>query len=537
MAARAWRDHAWLAVFSLALFALSSAPFVYGTYSAPSGRVFMGIVSDVPDTAQYFAWMRAHQEAMVVANWMTPEPNDPAFFNLLWLVLGRLSLWTGLSFALALQCLRLCACLAFSFVLFWWYGLLAESRRERWLASVLVLTGGGIGWVWVIEKYVARRADMLFPLDVQVAEPNAFLSLIGYPHFLVAAALVLGVLGLSLLGTIQQRIGPFAVAALLAFILGLQHAYDLITIYAVLGAFVLLRWWGEQRFPLWEAAGVALIGAVSSPPAAYFAYLTSRNPIWRQVLAQFDNAGVFTPNPLHLLIVLGPQLALAALLLPELLRRKQPADLLLLAWTVIGFGLLYIPADFQIHMLNPYQVPLAILAVRRLLRYVTQAGPKARIRRYAAPALLALASVVNIYLLGWRMIDLARHDPPYYLARDETDAIAWLNRQPGHDVVLAGESIGQYLPALAGKRAVLAHWAQTVDYYAKRDGVARVFAPGTPAAERDAFLQRFDVTFLVAGQAEIDAGAAAALDASGYTRVFSAPRAIVYRVGERHSSP
>src|SRR6185436_2877783 len=114
-----------------------------------------------------------------------PEPNQPAFFNLLWFALGRLTLWTGMSMAAAFQLLRLTAGAVFGFALFWLYGLLAEDRRERWLATMLVLIGGGVGWIWVIEKYAARRNDLLFPLDVQVAEPNALLSLIGYPHFLL----------------------------------------------------------------------------------------------------------------------------------------------------------------------------------------------------------------------------------------------------------------------------------------------------------------------------------------------------------------
>jgi len=253
-------------------------------------------VLDVPDTAQYFSWLRAHQQAVLVSNWMTPEPNQPAFFNLLWFCLGRLALWTGMGLAESFQLLRIVAGAAFAFALFWLYGLLADDRRERWLATALVLVGGGIGWLWVIEKYVAKRSALLFPLDVQVAEPNALLSLIGYPHFLLAAAFVLAIFGLFVVGVRTGRISMYLLAGLLGLVLGLQHAYDLITVYFVLGAFVALLWWSRKRLPLREAIGLILIGLISSPPAAYFAYLTSHDPTWRQVLAQFGNAGVYTPT-------------------------------------------------------------------------------------------------------------------------------------------------------------------------------------------------------------------------------------------------
>jgi hypothetical protein len=524
------RDYVLLAVGIVALLLLTGLPHLYASLTSAANRQYMGIVADVPDTAQYFSWLRAHQQALIVSNMMTPEPNQPAFFNLLWFVLGRLTLWTGMSMVGAFQLLRLVAGAAFGFTLFWLYGLLAEDRRERWLATALVLVGGGLGWIWAIEKYMSRRSDLLYPLDAQVAEPNAFLSLIGYPHFLLAAALVLAIFGLFLVGERVGRLRYSVFAAALALTLGLQHAYDLITIYMVLGVYLLLRWWHTRQFPWRSAIGLVLIGLISSPPAAYFTYLTTHDPIWRRVLAQFSNAGVYTPSPLHLLIVLGPQLPLAAAALPGLWRRRTDADLLLLAWAVIGFGLLYIPTDFQIHMLNPYQVPLAILAVRTVRRFAATAGAGAWLRRWAPAALLLVAIPINIYLLGWRFVDLGRHRAPYSLHRDEVAALDWLDRQGGDAVVLSDETLGQYVPALSGKRAVLAHWAQTVDYYTKRDEVARFFSAAATDAERIAVLQRYDVAYVLAGEDELNTGARTALERVPLEKVFEADGAVVYRV-------
>jgi hypothetical protein len=527
---RTWRDRFLLALCIGALLLLTSLPQLYGSLSSPTDRRFMGIVLDVPDTAQYFSWLRAHQHALIVSNLMTPEPNQPAFFNLLWLCLGRLASWTGISFAFAFQLLRLVVGVAFGYTLFWLYGLLAEDRREQWLATILVLVGGGVGWIWVIEKYLTRRADLLYPLDVQVAEPNAFLSLIGYPHFLLAAALVLAILGLFIVGVQTARMAAYGLAGLIGLTLGLQHAYDLITVYGVLGGFVLLLWWNRQQFPRREAAGLILIGLLSSPPAAYFTYLTSHDPIWRQVLAQFGNAGVYTPNPLHLLIIFGPQLPLALATLPGLLRRQRDADLLLLAWVVVGFGLLYIPTDFQIHMLNPYQVPLAILAVRAARRIAGSPGKATWLRKAAPALLLAIAIPVNLYLFTWRFVDLRRHQAPYYLHQDEVAAIEWLNQQRGDGVVLSDETLGQYVPALAGKRTVLAHWAQTIDYYTKRAQIARFFDSATPQPERAALLERYHVSYVLVGEDELRAGAQSILTTPELEKTFETPAAVVYRV-------
>lgn len=523
------RDYLTLALVAMALILVTSIPFVFAKLLPTGDRQFMGIVSDVPDTAQYFAWQRAHQQSLLVSNWMTPEPNAPAFFNALWLLLGWLSLHTGLGFDLTFQILRVVAGAAFVASLFWLYGLLADGRRERWQATLLVLLGGGIGWVWLIEKWASKHTDLLFPLDVQVAEPNTFLSMLGFPHFVLAGALVLTIFGLFFAGVEGRSWWPFGVAAVLALLLGVQHAYDLLTVYLVLGAFVLLRWWVHGRFPVRDVVGLVAIGLVSSPPAAYFTLLTSRDPMWRQVLAQFANADVYTPNPLHLVVLLGPQLVLAWLALPRLLRRRNLADLFLVAWLVVGFGLLYIPTDFQIHMLNPYQVPLALLAVRAVSALAARASWQ-WLRTAAPIVLLFVAIPVNLYLLSWRVLDLARQDAPYFLHRDEVAAIEWLNNQPDNTVVLSDETLGQYVPALAGKRTVLAHWAQTVDYYGKRDAVARFFDTATPATERTALLDRFDVAYVLVGENELRDGVAAALDSQQFERVFAAAGAEVYRV-------
>ena len=41
-----------------------------------------------------------------------------------------------------------------------------------------------------------------------------------------------------------------------------------------------------------------------------------------------------------------------------------------MAWFVANFFLLYIPTDFQVHMLNGWQVPMGILATLALYDWV-----------------------------------------------------------------------------------------------------------------------------------------------------------------------
>ncbi len=98
------------------------------------------------------------------------------------------------------------------------------------------------------------------------------------------------------------------------------------------------------------------MGLISWWPRCYSALLTTLDPTWKQVLAQFANAGVYSPNLLHLPILLGLAFLLAVYTVirdnPLKLARYKDNDLFLLAWFLVSFLLIYLPVDYQIHMLK-----------------------------------------------------------------------------------------------------------------------------------------------------------------------------------------
>jgi hypothetical protein len=557
-----------LALCIAGLLLITGLPYLYGYLSAPPGRVFQGIAFNVADIVQYWSWMRDHRGALIVPNRMTSEPNDPALFNLLWLILGQIQNLTGWEPATIYQALRLTGGAGFLVCLWWFVGLFLRDLRARWAAYLVAAAGGGLGWIWVVEKYARRLSDVRFPLDVYVVEPNGFFGLIALPHLLVAAAMIMAIFGLFLraeqLGDNPRRYGA---AALLALLLGLSHTYDLIMVYAVLGVYVLLLFVRARRIVWGRFWGLAAVGLISSPPAAYFTYLTSRNPLWKDVLSQFDNAGIFTPNLLHIPVLLGlpfiVTLVYGAVLLRNALSRRQtgrqkPVDQaappetdsqlailnaqFLWVWTVVGFGLLYIPTDFQIKMLNPYQVPLAILAVGALLRWTARrasagsgqtAGPRRLpLGRWQLVSLFVLATLpTSAYLLGWRVLELQRHAAPFYLSQDDMEALDWLDARSGERaVVLSGMTFGQYVPALTGQRALLAHWAQTAHFYERRDDVRHFFDSATDAAERQAVLSRHVVRYVVQGEEERALGSFDPASDPRLRQVFAAGQVRIFEV-------
>ncbi len=550
-----------LAGFILALLAITALPYVYGYAGAPAGRVFQGILFDVPDVAQYWSWMRDHRSGLLVPNRMTAEPNDPALFNMLWLVLGRIQVLTGAGAAAMFQLMRIIGGAAFLVVLWWFVGLLTTERRERWTAYLLATLGGGLGWIWVVDKYLNQLADVRYPLDIYVAEPNTFFALLAQPHFLAAAALLLATFSFFL--TAERRGDDwrrYGLATLCALLLGLQHAYDLLIIYCVLGVYVLVQFAHARRVLWGRFWGLAAVGLLSFPPAGYFTVLTTQNPLWKEVLAQFDNAGVFTPNLLHLPILLGlPFIVtllygatrLAYTINPRFRPGAKSAGLgcsqfsilnaqFLWTWAIVGFGLLYIPTDFQIHMLNPYQVPLALLATRALWHWASrwrmplrQKGPWSGVSGQWLIVVLFIAATLpaNLYLWSWRVIDLRRAEHPFYLTHDEVAALEWLDgRSAERAVVLSGLDLGQYVPALTGHRAFLSHWAQTVRFYEKQRDVRAFFDQATPTASRQALLERYQIAYIIYGAEERASGSFDPATDPLLRPVFETPEVTLFQV-------
>jgi uncharacterized membrane protein len=98
------------------------------------------------------------------------------------------------------------------------------------------------------------------------------------------------------------------------------------------------------------------------------------------------------------------------------------------------------------------------------------------------------------------------------------------------DVVLSSLTVGQYVPALSGNTAFLAHWAQTVGFYDKQDRVAHLFDAATTDEERAETVRTFGVDYVFHGPAERALGDYDPATTPWLTVTFSSPQVDVYAV-------
>jgi hypothetical protein len=522
-----WRIVAFMIIGMLLVTAI---PYLYAAATTPADKVYTGLMLGVPDHLQYFSWMRDLAQQPLAANRLTPEPNEPAFFNLLWWAMGRIGAITGLEIPALYTLLRIWAVALVMSAAYGFYTVTVSERSTRRLAFLIFACAGGMGIIWVVVKYLARLADVPFPDDIYSSEANTFFMSLAFPHFTLATALLTATFAFTLQALRKHRLIYAVAAGVAAVLLGLQHTYDLITVYSVLGIFGILSWARDRRFPTFLLLCGLIVVGMSAPPALYMFLLVQLNPIWGEVLAQFDNAGVFTPPLYHLLILLGVPFWLALLAFrPKMLQSKSDAELFVAVWFVAHFGLAYIPTDFQIHMILGWQVPMAILAAMALTKIVWPwLQKRGRLVTGLATAVLVGAALgTNVYILGWRMLDLGRHEKPYFLMTNEVAALNWLEQHTTRgDVVLADLSLGQFVPMWSDARSFLAHWANTLDYFGKIESVKQVMDPQTQPAERDALLDQFAVTYLIYRGQETPPWA----QLPRYEQTFQQGEVVIYRV-------
>ena len=357
--------------------------------------------------------------------------------------------------------------------------------------------GGLLFFVQLVMQFLGHHADVDvggghvgMPHDVSGTADTSF-KLLSFQG-LTAFFMMFGLVGLAMHR--QSGASPalslcVAIAAGSALGLALFHAYDLIPVYAALGLTGVLLWARDRQFPRHLAVAGIAIAAASGPVAFYYQRLTATDPLWQRVLAQYVNAGAWTPPHLHLVVLMGLPLLLAIVAVATK-RLDRDERLFAASWAACGLVLMYVPVVYQIKFLNGWQLPLAVLAVaawhERVVPLVVRpsmgsggAGTRPDERRamLAGAVMVALALPTNLYFLAWRMTEMRKHDAPYFMHADEKAALDWLaaNRTP-QDVALAPLGLGQFVPNYGATRAFVAHWAMTVDFFARRDAAEQFFA-------------------------------------------------------------
>jgi hypothetical protein len=480
-------------VLAVALLAgLTEWPYAHGRRAAGPGRHFDGMIAYSVDIHAYLSFVRQSAEGRVLfENRYAAAPHRPVFFNLEWLLVGRVARGRGdpavLTFWRLLGVVVLvCGVWGLSHLLTTW--------SERVWALAVFTFGGGLGF---IQAFAAPAGPL--PLDLGTYGLHPFVQMLQNPHFAVPHGLVLAALAFLATGEKTGRTAPYACAGFLALLAGLARPYELLAFAVALPALHLLS--PERRYV--RRLGQRALALLMTLPAWIPVLVIWRDPAYRPLTSQ----GQMSRIDFGAMVVgIGLCLLLVAFRLVRDPRGllSRPENRLLAIWGAAILCLVQANHWFDTLNYSPQLMittmgPLVLLAAP-VVAEAGRIGP----RRWLFVATFALTLPSSGLVLAQRIEDAAT---PYFRFSDaERNAWEWLAaRARPTDLVLSGAESGNRLPRRVSAHVFVGHWTLTPDY-AARKAEAESFFRGLDPQAASALVRRWGVDWIWVGPAERSLG-------------------------------
>lgn len=508
---------------------LSSLPYLAGFAAQTPDQVFDGAVFDLPDYHTHLGEMQLGRRG----EWLhrilsTSEEHPGALMRTFYIALGHLARLSDWPLPLVYQLARVVFGALLLLAAYRFIAALTDRPEVRRAAFLLAAFSSGLGWL--VQIAAPAGPDGISPIDFWLIDANTFFSILIFPHFSAAIALLLEIQTrlAAALGHDSHAPGrrEGAVVALCALLLTSIHPY---AIALVLGpAVVFAAWQVIRRRGLprrwWGLLVAALLGA--APVLVYSGVVFLAEPAFRQWAAQNHTP---SPPPSYYVLGYGLVLALALAGARRFVRERGEAAAFVLTWPVIVAALVYVPIGIQRRFVEGVHVPLCVVAAYGLVGLSGRVSARARFALVTFT--LAIASLSNLYLVVGHTTAAGTRSQAIFHAADLIAAIDWLGaHSTWRDTVLAAESTGSLIPARIGHRVVLGHWAETFAYDDRRRDVAAFFDAATPDAARLDALRRLGVRFVVRGAAERALGGFDPAQVDYLREVYQSGEVAVYRV-------
>jgi len=530
----------------------ASLPYLVGYALSSAEWHFGGSFIYPQDGNSYLAKMRQGAAgAWLVHLPYTSEAHAPAPVWMLYPLLGKLAVFTGLSFEATYHLARLAGGLALLAALGLFLRAYVPHRAWRQFAFILIVVSGGLGLLLsiLLPKYI--------PLELLAPHLYIFAMLYSPPHMsLGLAVLLLMFVGVRRLvealtpaplsqssgrggeggeghhSPLPQRgrgvAGEHSVRGE-GWVIGLLGAAlafirpETVPIFWVVLIFHLIAVrttgaeWPAMRRLLPLALGLPILGAV------YAAVML--NPAFRAWMAQNPFPA---PAPLDLALGLASLMPIGLLALRGRRWWRGPG-LFVTVWALVVPPLAYLPIGPQSRLLSGIVIPWGILASDGLLRVVRPALWRSW-RRWATVLWVGVSALSALWFILLAGLYVSTRPADLFYAPAAQEVATWLTAHAPDQPVLSAWRTGNLLAAQGTVKVFLGHPIETLDYAAKAAEVERFFQATTPAAERLSLLRRYGIGYVVYGPWERALGAFDPASAPELRRAFAAGDYTLYEV-------
>ncbi len=454
------------------LITLTGIPYLKAYKQAPPGQVFTGNFNPFNDFNNHYMFIRQSAEGRwLFKNRNTPEPHNPDYFHLEFLLIGKIAAATGMSIEAAFHVGRILGSLALIIAFF----LLArlyfpDFKIQAWMLFFYCL-GNGFGWLSLVINWLRGAKTFNLPLDI-TSEIHPFNQIFFTSHSTWANALNIMGMYWFLKGLKSNKPGAFWLSGAIIFLTGLFRPYGLVFFCAFVGLWCLIRL-SKKQLSKPEFVNYCYCLCLPTIVLIYNVILFKFHPVFRWWGLQ---NGVKTPN----LTILGLALGLPFIMaLFEIVRRDYSKPIIrshqvLYLWLGLIFVLLYshriLKFAFQLSPLMT--APIYLLAGGVLFkREDAFSSPKplalsiqsAKAKLVIFGLILVFSSLTSVFsLFTINKIAVAGNA---YLESDWLEASSWINRNtPKEARFIASFYSGSYLTHYTNKIVFLGHNHTTIDF-------------------------------------------------------------------------
>jgi hypothetical protein len=498
-------ERKWVFRFAILVLLITTIPYWIGFNSAGEAWRFTGFVFGVEDGNSYIGKMLSG----AAGSWLFRTPytssQQEGFLAFLpYILLGKLTTSPGQHEQLValFHLFRIGASFIFLFATYDFIALFLERPGWRKVALIFITFGGGIGWIFLILFGEGNR----LPLEFYSPETFGFLSLYGIPHLAAARALLLWGLVFYLLPySIFSRMANSIAGGLAWLLLGFFQPLTVVIGWVVLAAHLIclggLRYIQNRKTGLGEwddwkryFRKAVIIGLVSLPLVLHTMISFVTDPFLRGWGSQ--NL-ILSPPPMDYILAYALLLPFTLLGIPAILKEFPLKGPLLLGWLAALPFLAYAPYNLQRRLPEGGWVVIVILGVF-FLQYWQRAG------RRAVAVLLFLSVIPSLILIAGGSMEAARPGEPIFQPAERVFTFDFLREYATpSDVILAGYSTSNALPAWAPMRVVAGHGPESVGLKTLQPRIEQFYRSEMKDEESVEFLRKMQVKFVFWGPEEV----------------------------------
>lgn len=480
-------ENKWLIIFSLFVIIVTSIPYWLGFYNENDLFKFSGFIIGVGDGNSYLAKMMIGASG----DWLftTPYTAYPqmkffAFFP--YILLGKLTSHPSQTIQLIglFHIFRWAGIIFLIFETFRFSLLIVMDRKNSLLITILLIFGGGLGWLGIIFPGLINHR---MPLEFYSPETFGYLSVFSLPHLLFARAFLYKSFRNLLILDTESNFSHKSIlkSGFSLFLSGIFQPINLFIGWFVVGIFFLVKTVKDKR--------------ISFYLKKYFFWIIPSAPLFFYNLFSFlfdpylstwqDQNRIISPPILDYMLAYGLGLFFLILVYKKGFIQKINHSFFINLWIILIPVLAYFPINIQRRLTEGVWFALCI--------YI---GVFIMNNKNSIVKILAFASVFlsTLFFSVGSFQAIQKVDSPIYSSKSIIDVGNYLRSEINvGDVILAPFDESNVLPVYIPIKVIIGHGPESKNLSVISEKIDRFYKGDLTLGETQNFIQSFDIKFIV----------------------------------------